>query len=101
MSDFLANSIQAIRDDQREMRESLKQVAEAMTRLAVIEERVAHSQSSIARAFRGIEDHEERIDRLEKSEPEQRKIAKWVNHAVWAGACAAAAFIAHRVGLTG
>lgn len=99
MSDEILASLAAIRDDQREMRQSLTEVARAMTRLAVVEERQANSQGSIARAFKAIESHENRIDALEKSEPDQKRAAKYVHHAVWAAACAAAAFVAHNVGL--
>ena len=99
MSDQILDSLNAIREDQREMRQSLSEVAKAMTRIAVVEERQSNTQLSVARAFKAIENHEGRLDSLEKAEPEQKKAAKYVHHAVWAAACAAVYFVAKQAGL--
>lgn len=78
---------------------TLDKVADAVSRLAVVEERQQQTQSTLGRVFKQLDDHDERLDSLEKHEPEQKRVAKWVNAAVWAMASAAAMFIAHRVGL--
>lgn len=81
------------------MSTTLDKVADAVSRLAVVEERQQQTTATLNRVFKCLDDHDQRIDALEKHEPEQKRVAQWVNAAVWALASAAAMFIAQRVGL--
>lgn len=99
MSDPINESLQAIREDQREIRQSLSEMSKALSKLAVVEERILNTQQSLGRAYNTIEDHEERITALEKTEPEQARVAQWAHHAVWAAACFATGLIVHKLGL--
>jgi aminoglycoside phosphotransferase (APT) family kinase protein len=91
-----------------EVKSAIKEVASALTKLALVEERQTHHAASQERAFtmldkieRRMGEHERRIVELEKSEPAQTRTAEWVDRAVWAAAAAACAALAAKVGLIG
>lgn len=89
-----------------EVKAAIKEVATAVTKLALIEERQTNHAESLERAFKYIEqldhritDNERRIIELEKSEPIQARTTEWVEKALWAFAAAAIAYIATHTGL--
>ena len=81
------------------MRASIERMSEAVTRLALVEERQAAVSTTIERLVQSLESHEERLRRLEVSEPMQAKATEWVQSALWALATAAAMFVAAKAGL--
>lgn len=73
-----------------EVKSAIKEVASALTKLALIEERQSHHAAGMERAFKALErvearisEQERRIVELEKSEPLQTKTSEWVDRAVW------------------
>lgn len=82
------------------MQEVLKELATAVTKLAVIEERQGQAAQALERAFKVLEKVESRLDSLERLQPMQQQTSAWVVAALWAAAGAAALFIAKKVGLT-
>lgn len=95
----LTHHIQRIREDQHAMRAAIERMSEAVTRLALVEERQAAASTAIERLVQSIERLDERLRRLEVAEPMQAKAAEWVQSAVWAAAAAAVMFIAGKAGL--
>ncbi len=95
----ITHHIQRIREDQHAMRAAIERMSEAVTRLALVEERQAVASSAIDRMAQALEKLDERLRRLEVAEPMQIKTAEWVQSAVWAAAAAAAVFIAGKAGL--
>ena len=95
----LTHHIQRIREDQHAMRAAIERMSEAVTRLALVEERQAAASTAIERLVQSIERLDERLRRLEVSEPMQTKAAEWVQSAVWAAAAAAVMFVAGKAGL--
>ena len=95
----LTHHIQRIRDDQHAMRAAIERMSEAVTRLALVEERQAAASTAIERLVQSLEKLDERLRRLEVADPMQTKAAEWVQSAVWAAAAAAVMFIAAKVGL--
>lgn len=94
--------------DIAEMKGAIKEVASALTKLALVEERQTHQSAALERAFKAVEvlaDKMEKFDgrlvNLEKSEPAQTRTAEWVDRAVWAAAAAACAALASKLGLMG
>lgn len=81
------------------MRDVLKELATAVTKLAIIEERQGQAAQALERAFKVLEKVETRLDSLEKSQPMQQQTTDWVKAGVWAAACLVAAFIAKKAGL--
>ena len=57
---------------------AVSSIAESMQALVRLEERHAQTQASVERCFAVTGDHEVRIRELEKSEPLQRLVSKWV-----------------------
>lgn len=95
----LTHHIQRIREDQHAMRAAIERMSEAVTRLALVEERQTAASSAIDRMAQALEKLDERLRRLEVAEPMQAKAAEWVQSAVWAAAAAAAMFVAGKAGL--
>ena len=95
----LTYHIQHIREDQHAMRAAIERMSEAVTRLALVEERQASASTAIERLVQSLEKLDERLRRLEVSEPVQAKAAEWVQSAVWAAAAAAVMFMAGKAGL--
>ena len=95
----IAHHIQRIREDQHAMRAAIERMSEAVTRLALVEERQAAASTAIERLAQSLERFEERLRRLELAEPLQAKATEWVQKAVWAAAAAAVMFIAGKKGL--
>lgn len=95
----LAHNIQRIREDQHAMRAAIERMSEAVTRLALVEERQATASTAIERIVQSLERLDERLRRLEVADPMQTKAAEWVQSALWAAAAAAVMFIAGKAGL--
>ena len=95
----ISHHIQRIREDQHAMRAAIERMSEAVTRLALVEERQAAASTAIERLVQSIERLDERLRRLEVAEPMQTKAAEWVQSAVWAAAAAAVMFIAGKAGV--
>lgn len=84
---------------QDETRATLREVAMALNKLAVIEERQQASSTAIERLAVEQKKLDERLRSLEIAEPMQAQTAEWVRSAVWAAASAAAMFAAGKLGL--
>lgn len=95
----LTHHIQRIREDQSAMRVAIERMSEAVTRLALVEERQAAASTAIERLVQSLEKADERLRRLEVAEPMHAKAAEWVQSAVWAAAAAAVMFMAGKAGL--
>jgi hypothetical protein len=95
----ITHHIQRIREDQRAMRAAIERMSEAVTRLALVEERQAVASAAIERIVQSQERLDERLSCLEVVDPMQAKAAEWVQSAVWAAAAAAVMFVAGKAGL--
>lgn len=93
-------------DDVGELKETLRQIATAVTRLALVEERQSQTNEALGRAFTSIDKIdgklttiEQRVATIEKEIPMQRQASGWVLSAVWAAAGAAVLFVAKKAGI--
>ena len=93
-------------DDVSELKETLRQIATAVTRLALVEERQSQTNEALGRAFKSIDKIdgklttiEQRVATIEKEMPMQRQSSGWVVSAVWAAAGAAVLFVAKKAGV--
>ena len=92
--------------DVGELKETLREIASAVTRLALVEERRMQTNEALSRAFKQIDKLdlkltgiEQRIGALERMQPIQQQTSSWVMSAVWAAAGAAVMFIAKKAGV--
>lgn len=95
----LTHHMLRIRESVDEMKSVMKEMASAITRLALVEERQAATSTALERLGEALTKLDERLRRLEVAEPMQAKATEWVQSALWALAAAAAMFVAGRVGL--
>lgn len=95
----ITHHIQRIREDQHAMRAAIERMSEAVTRLALVEERQAAASTAIDRLAQTLEKFDERLRHLEVVEPMHAKATEWVQSALWALAAAAVMFIAGKAGL--
>lgn len=97
--DVLGARFEALGKDLAEMKTVLRSVSEAITKLALVEERQTQAAHSIARAFESLEKIDARLERLEAQHPASMLIARVVNGAVIAAAAASVVFVAKHAGL--
>ena len=124
----LATKIEGLSQDMSEMKHGIAKMADALTKLAIVEERQTQTILAQERAFKALERVEERqrthelvckdqdkevrqliadsnerlsarVGELEKAEPMQKQTGKWVMAAVWGAAGLLAMFVAKQLGL--
>ena len=93
-------------EDVGELKETLRQIASAVTRLALVEERQMQTNEALSRAFKQIDKLdlkltgiEQRIGTLERMQPLQQQTNGWVMTSVWIAAGAAVMFVAKKTGI--
>lgn len=115
--DVLVEAQKRLEENQAKMELAIGKMADAVTKLAVIEERQDRVRSEVVamgerildirkqhdestqRIAARVESLESRIDTLERTEPMNAQARRWVISAIWAAAVAAVVFVAGRVGL--
>ena len=122
----LATKIEGLSQDMSEMKHGIAKMADALTKLAIVEERQTQTILAQERAFKALERVEERqrqhelqcldqekglrqliadsnerlsarVGELEKAEPMQAQTSKWVTAGVWGALALLASFIVPRV----
>lgn len=93
-------------EDVGELKETLRQIASAVTRLALVEERQMQTNEALSRAFKQIDKLdlkltgiEQRLGTLERLQPLQQQTNWWVMTSVWIAAGAAVMFVAKKAGI--
>lgn len=93
-------------DDVGELKETLRQIATAVTRLALVEERQMQTNEALSRAFKQIDKLdmkltgiEQRLGTLERMQPLQQQTNGWVMTSVWIAAGTAVMFVAKKTGI--
>ena len=126
--EVLATKIEGLAQDMNEMKHGIAKMANALTKLAIVEERQTQTILAQERAFKALERVEERqrqhelqcrdqeevlrqliadsnerlsarVGELEKAEPMEAQTSKWVTAAVWGAAGLLALFVAKQLGL--
>ena len=92
--------------DVGELKETLRAIASAVTRLALVEERQMQTNEALSRAFKALDkldiklvSVEQRIGSLERTQPQQQQTSAWVTTMLWAAAGAAVMFVAKKTGI--
>ena len=122
----LATKIEGLSQDMSEMKHGIAKMADALTKLAIVEERQTQTILAQERAFKALERVEERqrqhelqcrdqdkevrqliadsnerlsirVGELEKAEPMQAQTSKWVTAGVWGALALLASFIVPRI----
>lgn len=122
----LTTKIEGLSQDMNEMKHGIAKMADALTKLAIVEERQTQTILAQERAFKALERVEERqrmhelvckdqdkevrqliadsnerlaarVGELEKAEPMQAQTSKWVTAGVWGALAMLASFIVPRI----
>ena len=122
----LATKIEGLAQDMNEMKHGIAKMADALTKLAIVEERQTQTILAQERTFKALERVEERqrthelvckdqekglrqliadsnerlsirVAELEKAEPMQAQTSKWVTAGVWGALALLASFIVPRI----
>lgn len=89
----------ALNEDVREIKQTLTKLSEAVTKLALVEERQTQQSRALERTFGSLERMEVRIASLERSAVSSLRAARWMDRAVIAMIGVTLLYIARSVGL--
>lgn len=88
-----------LHNDVSEMKTAMKDLATAITKLALIEERQSNAAAAQERAFQVLEKLESRVSALEIYVPANKRISVWFDRATWAGMGLLAMLLIKKTGL--
>jgi hypothetical protein len=97
---LLTNKVESLHEDMSEMKVVMRDIAAALTKLAIIDERQEKMSETQGRIFRVLDNHAERINELEKDDRRQSLAVNWVFGATWAAAGAFGMVVLKVLGLT-
>lgn len=95
----IVTRLDALHVDITDMKSALKELAAAILKLAVVEERQMQFQQAQERMFVALERIDARVDVLEKAAPASMRTADWLDKAIWAIVVVVGVFIAKKTGL--
>lgn len=99
VAELLSMRLQTLHDDVGEMKAAMKDLAAAITKLALIEERQTNAAAALERAFIALERVEARLGALEAHVPSNKKVSVWLDRATWAGMGLLAMMVVKKSGL--
>lgn len=97
--DRLTNLHDDVNDLKESTKDSMKEIANAITKLVLLEERQSHTNDNFSRVVNQLDNIQRRVEELEKQEPIQQLTSKWMMTAIYGAATAAVYFVAKFVGL--
>ncbi|NBR26577.1 MAG: hypothetical protein EBU08_22935, partial [Micrococcales bacterium] len=97
---LLTNKVESLHEDMSEMKVVMRDIANALTKLAIIDERQEKMSETQGRIFKLLDNHGERINELEKDDRRQSLAVNWVFGATWAAAGAFGMVVLKVLGLT-
>jgi len=97
---LLTNKVESLHEDMSEMKAVMRDIANALTKLAIIDERQEKMSETQGRIFKLLDNHGERINELEKDDRRQSLAVNWVFGATWAAAGAFGIVVLKVLGLT-
>lgn len=80
---FINSRLDSLHNDIHDMRQALRDLSAAITKLALVEERLVQTSASIDRAFKAVEKLADRVSTLEKNGVDSLRISRWVDRAIW------------------
>lgn len=99
----VAERINSLHEDVTELRdtmkESVREMSQAIQTLVRLEEKQLNLNQTAEETKRNFKELETRVDALEKDQPMQKQVTKWVIGAVGSIVLAAASFVAKMLGI--
>lgn len=88
MTDLHQAKIDALAEDVKELRTTMRELASAMVQLAKVEERQSIAMTQIQRGTERDDDHEKRLTMLESQMPAMQQqgnhVQLWIDRVLWA-----------------
>lgn len=97
--DVIKAELRGMRQDVSEIRGAMAKVADALERLARLEERHSTVSGALERLFVAVGKIEVRLREIEQSQPVQKLMSGWVANSVWAAAGMAVMLVLKKVGV--
>lgn len=104
--ELVATRLDSLHRDVGDIKISVDKLSDAVVKLALVEERVATSQTTLQRAFNAIEKQQtalekiaERVSRLEQAEPRASAMATRIENAIWALGAVVAVVVLKKAGV--
>lgn len=82
---LLSHKVDTINSAVIDVKATLKELTNAITKLTLIEERQNHAAMALERVFKSIESIDERLSAVEVEAPANKKMSVWIDRATWAG----------------
>lgn len=96
----LATRLGDLHEDVTEIKGAMKTLSEAITKLALVEDRQANTAEALERAFKAIERVELRLTKLELQGPANNRVASLIDKAMLGAVIIVALFVSKKVGLS-
>ena len=93
----LTHHIQRIREAQDRTEKSVSQIADALTRLAIVEERQSNATGTLEKLTSAISKLDERLQALELLSPSNSRIAALVDKVMWLAAGGGVMYLVEKV----
>ena len=94
---MLSARLQTLHTDVADIKGTLKDLTQAINKLALVEERISNAVAAQERTFKVLEKMEERIERLEKAQVIDDNTSKWLDRGLVAALGAIVTFIWERI----
>lgn len=95
----LAAKIEMLHSDIVDMKDAIAQLSQAITKLAIVEERQAQTAEALERAFKLIGKLEDRMSDLEKVQPKAKETSAWVDRFILWAVMGVMGFVGAKIGL--
>lgn len=95
----LSVKLEMLHTDVVEVKTALGKLSEAITKLALVEERQSQTAEAMERAFKAIGKIEDRLTALEQVAPKSKETSIWVDRLILALIAAVAGYVGKKVGL--
>ena len=99
MVNVIAVRLDALTADISDMKSTLKDLANAIIKLALVEERQGQFAQTQERMMAQMDRMDERVDTLEKAAPATERLSMWFERGLWAAVAAVAIYISSKTGL--
>lgn len=82
--DTLSVRLGVLHEDVSEIKTALSKLSEAITKLALVEERQMQTSATLERITEALTTIDTRVDVLEKAQPKQTETSRWVDRTITA-----------------
>ena len=83
-TDIFAHRLDTLHEDVGEIKSALKELANATTKLILVEERQAQTAATLDRVVATLDKLTARVTDLELAQPAHTRTSIWVDRAIWA-----------------